>query len=92
MDLCSQKFIVRGRVQGVFFRASTRAEAERLGLSGHALNLPDGTVEVLAVGEAAAIKRLAQWLRTGPPMAVVERVDAHEPQSRSMPASGFRTG
>ena len=66
-------FIVRGKVQGVWFRASTRAQAERLGLSGHARNLADGSVEVIAVGEGDAIDALERWLHVGPPLA---RVDA----------------
>jgi acylphosphatase len=68
------KFIVSGRVQGVFFRASARAEAVRLGLTGHAKNLPDGSVEVLACGDAAALQELERWLHTGPPAARVETV------------------
>ena len=69
---------VYGRVQGVFFRASTAREARRLGLSGHALNLDDGSVEVLARGPSAAVASLRAWLRTGPPMARVERVERDE--------------
>jgi len=68
------KFIVNGRVQGVFFRASTRAEAVRLGLTGHAKNLADGSVEVLACGDATALDELQLWLRIGPPAARVENV------------------
>uniref|UniRef100_A0A8J8AZH5 Acylphosphatase n=1 Tax=Coralloluteibacterium stylophorae TaxID=1776034 RepID=A0A8J8AZH5_9GAMM len=49
------RFFVSGYVQGVFFRASTRDEAERLELRGYARNLEDGRVEVLAIGEAAAL-------------------------------------
>ncbi|MEO8802998.1 MAG: acylphosphatase, partial [Rudaea sp.] len=45
------RFIISGRVQGVFFRASTREQAQRLKLGGYAKNSPDGTVEVLACGE-----------------------------------------
>ena len=69
------RFIVSGRVQGVFFRASTREEALRLGLTGHARNLADGSVEVLACGDAAALAALEGWLRRGPPLARVARVD-----------------
>jgi acylphosphatase len=68
------KFIVSGRVQGVFFRASTRAEAVRLGLTGHARNLADGNVEVLACGDAAALDALQRWLQVGPPAARVQNV------------------
>ena len=48
------RFIISGRVQGVFFRASTREQAQRLGLRGHARNLPDGRVDVLVVGRIMA--------------------------------------
>ena len=56
------RFIVRGKVQGVWFRASTREQAERLGLDGHARNLGDGSVEVIAIGDAEALDALERWL------------------------------
>jgi acylphosphatase len=68
------KFIVSGRVQGVFFRASTRTEAVRLRLNGYAKNLGDGSVEVLACGDATALDELQRWLHKGPPVARVESV------------------
>jgi acylphosphatase len=68
------KFLVRGRVQGVFFRASTRAQAQALGLRGYAKNLADGSVEVLACGAEAALDQLQSWLRQGPPAARVDEV------------------
>ena len=68
------RFIVRGRVQGVFFRASTREQAIKLGVSGHAENLPDGNVEVLACGSDEALDALQGWLQLGPPSARVESV------------------
>lgn len=67
-------FRVTGRVQGVFFRASTRDVAVELRLTGHARNLPDGSVEVLACGAPQAIDELANWLRHGPRAARVEQV------------------
>jgi len=70
------RFFVSGRVQGVFFRASTRALAQQLGLRGWAVNLPDGRVEVLAVGSAAAVQQLAEWLHDGPPAAKVLAVES----------------
>lgn len=82
---------VYGRVQGVFFRASTAREADRLGLRGHALNLDDGSVEVLACGPSAAVAGLRTWLRAGPPMARVERVDCEAAEPAAIPA-GFVTG
>jgi acylphosphatase len=74
-DGVTVRFLVTGRVQGVFFRASTKAEADRLGLSGYARNLPDGRVEVIAAGSGAAIDALATWLGEGPPLSKVERVE-----------------
>mgnify|MGYP003573490891 CR=1 FL=1 len=66
--------LVGGRVQGVFFRASTREQAVRLGLNGYARNLPDGRVEVMACGTAEAVAQLRDWLRNGPAMAEVTGV------------------
>ena len=71
----SARFLVSGKVQGVFFRASTREQARRLGLRGHARNLADGRVEVVVAGDDDAVEALAQWLRRGPPMARVETVE-----------------
>ena len=72
--MSAARFIVRGKVQGVWFRASTRAQAERLGLRGHARNLADGSVEVIAAGDADAIDALERWLHVGPPLARVDAV------------------
>jgi len=70
------RFFVSGRVQGVFFRASTAAQAQRLGVRGWASNLDDGRVEVLAIGSDAAIVELAAWLEHGPPSADVTEVES----------------
>jgi acylphosphatase len=67
-------FLVTGKVQGVFFRQSTRHEAERLGVFGSARNLPDGSVEVWARGSEEAVAMLRQWLHRGPARARVESV------------------
>jgi acylphosphatase len=82
------KFIVSGRVQGVFFRASARTEAVRLGLTGHARNLPDGSVEVLACGDAAALQELERWLHAGPPAARV--VSVRRTEAGEAAPSGFQ--
>jgi acylphosphatase len=66
---------VSGQVQGVFFRASTREAAKRLGLTGWVCNLPDGRVEVLACGEREALTALLSWLEQGPEHANVSRLD-----------------
>ena len=68
------RFRVSGRVQGVFFRASTRQQALRLGLSGSARNLDDGRVEVIANGDDESLDALARWLRQGPAAAKVAEV------------------
>lgn len=68
------RFIVMGEVQGVFFRAGARERALALGLSGHAMNLQDGRVEVLASGSIEAIEALEQWLQQGPPTAKISKV------------------
>lgn len=70
--------MVRGRVQGVFFRAGARDEARRLGLAGFARNLRDGTVEVEVEGDEAAVERMLEWLRAGPEHAVVADVEVTE--------------
>lgn len=75
MILDARQFTVIGRVQGVWFRDSTRREAERLGITGHAINLPDGNVEVRAYGAPAALVELEAWLHQGPPLASVSRVE-----------------
>jgi len=88
--MAAARFLVGGKVQGVFFRASAREQALALGLRGHAKNLADGRVEVLAVGDAAGIDALARWLRQGPPMArveIVERSDIDAPAT----IKGFST-
>jgi acylphosphatase len=72
------RFIVGGKVQGVFFRAATREQASALGLRGYAKNLPDGRVDILAIGDAPAIDELADWLRRGPPQARVDELERME--------------
>jgi acylphosphatase len=74
MDEIVRRFLVMGRVQGVYFRHSARLEARRLNIRGLARNLPDGTVEVLAQGGAPALQALHQWLRRGPAQARVDSV------------------
>lgn len=85
-----RKWLVSGRVQGVFFRESTRREAESLGLTGHAVNLSDGRVEVLAAGAPAALDRLEAWLLGGPPGARVDEL--HRVEAPDSAPDGFETG
>jgi acylphosphatase len=73
-----RRVVVRGRVQGVWFRDSTRREAERAGVGGWARNCSDGTVEAVFEGPAAAVERLVDWCRSGPPRAEVAGIDVVE--------------
>ncbi len=66
---------ISGVVQGVFFRATTRDEATRLGLTGWVRNLPDGRVEAVFEGSREAVGRMLQWCARGPPGAEVKSVD-----------------
>ncbi|MBT8088383.1 MAG: acylphosphatase [Gammaproteobacteria bacterium] len=84
------RFTVGGRVQGVWFRDSTRNVATELGISGHAINLENGDVEVLASGTPEALQQLKTWLRQGPPLASVTRVDETPLPPQTL--SGFRIG
>ena len=85
--------IVTGRVQGVFFRASTRAVAQQLGIRGHAINLANGSVEVIAYGTAEQLECLREFLVTGPEHADVQHLDCQElPSGEFELASDFTTG
>ncbi|MEM7469108.1 MAG: acylphosphatase [Pseudomonadota bacterium] len=75
------RYVVSGRVQGVFFRASARQEALRLGLRGWVRNLPDGRVESIACGELEQINAFEKWLEQGPPMATVSAVEKFPAQN-----------
>jgi len=77
-------------VQGVWFRDSTRREAERLGITGHAINLDNGDVEVLACGSGEALDALYSWLLQGPPLADVSAVEQCPAEREELP--GFRIG
>ena len=68
-------FRIEGRVQGVWFRESTRRAAQPMGITGYAKNMADGSVQVSACGEPGALDRLTEWLKQGPRLAQVDRVD-----------------
>ena len=74
MENIRVRLIIEGRVQGVWFRESTRKEAARLGVYGWVRNRPDGTVEVVAEGPEDKVRKLAAWCRHGPTSARVTRV------------------
>lgn len=85
-----RQFIVSGRVQGVWFRDSTRQKALALKLTGQAVNMPDGSVKVIACGESSSLDSLQAWLHKGPELARVDAV-----LSNDMPVqefSGFSIG
>jgi len=79
---------VRGHVQGVFFRDSTRRMAQRHDVRGWATNLPDGSVEVLLEGRRADVDAVTDYCRRGPRGAVVEHVDVRECEPQNL--GGFR--
>ena len=70
--------VVSGLVQGVFFRDSTRREAERLGIAGWVRNVDDGTVEAVFEGEASAVEDMLGFCRRGPERARVDKVEVAE--------------
>lgn len=76
--MIARRCFVGGRVQGVFYRASTRARAEALGVTGFARNLADGRVEVLACGAPEAVDALCAWLWQGSPASSVSAVVVEE--------------
>lgn len=69
------RVIVHGRVQGVWFRASTQRAAQQLGVSGWVRNLPDGSVEAVFEGLSTAVQAAVAWAHDGPERAYVERVE-----------------
>jgi acylphosphatase len=71
-----RRLVVSGRVQGVWFRESCRAEAERHGVAGWVRNRPDGMVEIEAEGPVLAVAALADWAEQGPPRARVDGVES----------------
>jgi acylphosphatase len=89
MDEIARRFLVTGKVQGVYFRHSARNEAKRLKVRGLARNISDGSVEVIAQGSSEAVEALRQWLHRGPAAARVDSVserDLPELQRMEIPA------
>jgi acylphosphatase len=82
---------VSGRVQGVWFRESTRRRAEELGLAGFVRNLPDGRVEAVFEGEEHAVRTAVRYVHEGPPNARVTDVEVDEqPLDAPLESRGFR--
>jgi acylphosphatase len=88
--VASRRFLVSGRVQGVSFRAATRQRARELGIDGHARNLDDGRVEVVASASDGLLAQLESFLWRGPIYARVDAVDVEDVDVT--PAPGFRIG
>ena len=82
------RLLVRGRVQGVWYRESCRREAEAAGVAGWARNLDDGRVEVVLEGAPDAVERVAAWCRTGPSRALVTAVEERPEAPEGL--TGFR--
>ena len=89
--MVNRAFLISGRVQGVFFRESTKKEALKLGLQGSAVNLPDGTVKVCLNGESEDIDLLERWLQIGPELAQVESVIEVD-IDQQLELNGFKVG
>ncbi|MCK0505513.1 acylphosphatase [Aromatoleum anaerobium] len=70
----SRHLTIRGRVQGVYYRASAQAEGVRLGLAGWVRNRRDGSVEALVAGPETAVEHFITWARRGPPAAHVQEL------------------
>jgi acylphosphatase len=82
-----RRVVVHGRVQGVFFRDSTRQRAQAAGVAGWVANRPDGAVEAVLEGDAQAVERVVGFMRDGPRGADVERVDVSEEEPEGL--TGF---
>ncbi len=89
-ELVTRRLFVRGRVQGVNYRESMRAEAERLGVAGWVRNRRDGRVEALTQGPTQAVEALIAWARLGPPAARVVDVKVEAAPSAELEQQGFR--
>lgn len=89
MTVVYKKAWVTGKVQGVWFRASTKQQADKLGISGYAKNLNDGRVEVLMCGSETTVETLLAWLEEGPPMAIVNELKVEDVAGES--CEGFET-
>lgn len=86
MNTAAVHIVVRGRVQGVWFRASAQERASGLHLTGWVRNRPDGAVELHAEGDPEKLDQFIQWCREGPPAAKVTRLD-----TRSVDPQGMET-
>lgn len=83
-EISRVRVLVEGRVQGVWFRESTRREAQRLGLAGWVRNLADGRVEAVFEGPPAAVHQAVEWSRRGPERALVTSHEHHAEQPEGL--------
>jgi acylphosphatase len=89
-DVVRRRVVVHGRVQGVFFRDSTRQRARAHGVAGWVRNRIDGTVEAVIEGEPEAVQRLLRFLETGPPHAHVDRVEVSNEEPEGLTGFAIR--
>jgi acylphosphatase len=87
MGAVRRRVRVHGRVQGVFFRDSTRERANAHGVAGWARNMPDGSVEAVLEGDPEAVQRVLRFLQSGPRHARVQRVEVDDEEPEGL--SGF---
>jgi len=85
-----KRVVVHGRVQGVFFRDSTRQRAREAGISGWVANRPDGTVEAVFEGDDEAVEALVRWVHDGPRGAGVDRVEVTGEEPEGLAGFGVR--
>ena len=88
MDIEATDIVVTGRVQGVFYRAAMREQAERLEVAGWVRNEPDGTVTAHLEGAPDAVSELLEWCEEGPEAAQVDEVRRRRTESTG--ANGFK--
>jgi len=88
MQIVSVKAIIKGRVQGVFFRAETQKAARLLNLKGYVKNIADGSVEAFFQGDEHGVKKMLEWCSTGPPASRVDRV--MQESSAFLPCDDFK--
>ncbi len=86
----ARRVVVRGHVQGVFFRDSTQREAASRGVTGWVRNRSDGSVEAWFEGPAEAVEAMVSWARSGPPRAAVDQVEVVEARPEGLGAFDVR--
>ena len=89
-NIVRRRVVVDGVVQGVFYRAGAQRQAVALGLSGWVRNLPDGRVEAVFEGPAAAVDAAVDWSRRGPDRAIVTAIDVHDESPEGLSGFGVR--